>query len=325
MAKTKSPLLSSSAHGKLGRSLVYSKKKTGLITRAMHFPKKEPTLKQWTRRHIVGLLTAHWQCMTDNEHASWNALAVASGLNIPGYQYFLKSAQADLYTHHGLITYLSFNESTGGDLYCYSFNEIVGGLEPSYPDNCPIRIPSFRKEYGNALSFDGIDDYGIFNYQARLNFTTQATIEFWIKLGALDFGGQTVVTRWLTGGDRRVFYVRIVDNLVRFFFSEFGTDDNFLNANTLLTLEWTHLAFRLSADHKINIFINAVQDSAEGELNSFHTNIIDFLLGGVWTSQNFYGCLDEVRLYNRALSYTEIKKHYQLLRLDKKRQPLLRL
>ena len=325
MAKTRSPLFSSSAHGKLARSLVYSNKKSGQIARAMHYPKKEPSLKQWTQRHIMGLLTAHWQCMTDAEHLTWNADAAALGLNIPGYQYFLKLARADLYAHHGLIIYFSFNESTGDSFYCYACKMVMGTLQPSYPDNCPIRVPSFRKEYGNALWFDGIDDYGSINWLPKLGISSEWSIEVWIKLDALDSGDLCVVSNYQAIAGRRCFMVFISNNRLYFFFSENGTDYSSIRANIHLTLDWTHLVFTLSPDNKIRMFINSVKDDIEGDCVALNVYARDFEIGKRPNLNYFLGSLDELRMYNRALSYNEIKKHYALLRHDKKRQPLLRL
>jgi len=325
MAKTKSPLLSASAHGKLARSLIYSNKKSGQLTRAMHYPKKEPSLKQWTRRHIVGLLTAHWQCMTDNERSTWSANAAASSLNLPGYQYFLKLAQADLYTHHGLITYLSFNESTGGNFYCYSCDMIMGDLLPDYPDNCPTRIPSFKKEYGNALFFDGIDDYGDLNWVAKMGVTEQITIEAWIKLSSLSSGWGRVFSNFREAMELCCWMLVIQNDKVRFHYSDDGINNFSITSSTPLTLDWTHVVATLGLDNVTRIFINAVQETVTGSVSSLFVSPEAIKVGSGFDAAFFDGAIDELRLYNRALSYNEIKKHYELLRFNKKRQPLLRL
>ena len=325
MARTRSPLFSSSAHGKLARSLVYSKKKSGQLTRAMHYPKKDPSLKQWTRRHIVGLLTAHWQCMTDNERSTWKTNAAASNLNLPGYQYFLKLAQADLYTNHGLVCYFSFNEPSGEDVFCHVCDMIIGTLGPSYPDNCPIRSSSVRTEYGNALWFDGVDDYVQIDYNSRFSTFVEATFEAWIKLDDLEHASGCIISNWRGMDPRRCWQFRVSENMLQFFCSANGIDWVTATAATRMTTEWTHVVARLNLDDKVHMFINAVQDSVEKELTSFHAYDQDIYVGSILGAVRFFGNIDEVRVYNRALSNEEIKKHFDLLRLDKKRQPLLRL
>lgn len=325
MAKTLSPLLSASAHGKLARSLIYSKKKSGQLTRAMHYPKKEPSLKQWTRRHIVGLLTAHWQCMTDGERATWKTNAAASSLHLPGYQYFLKLAQADLETHHGLVLYLPLNESTGENFYCRACDMIAGTLKPDYPNHVPTRVPSFRKEYGNALHFYDDDVYGLINYMPKLGVTTQASFEAWIKLTDLAGAAGNIIVNWIGLAGQRCFNFRVQNDKLDLLYSPDGVETRAVSSDSSLTLEWTHVCVRLNLDNKLHFFINGVQDTAEADFASFNVYANDLTLGGYAGWNIFPGYIDEVRIYNRALSIEEIKKHCQLLRLGKKRQPLLRL
>lgn len=325
MAKTKSPLLSAEAHGKIARSLIYSKRKTGQLTRAMHYPKKEPSLKQWTQRHIVGLLTAHWQCMTDDEHNDWNSLAGASSLNLPGYQYFLKLAQADLYAHHGLIAYWSLNESSGATLFDSSGNSINGLLFPSYPDNCPTRVKSFRKEYGNALDFS-LGNYFIFIAKSpELYFKSLITLECWFKLKDLSDGSSFLFLDWAAPTDDRVLTFFLMNRRPHLDYSWDGINQDWYRWNVYQTIDWTHLVLTLSSDHLLRCYTNGVQLPGTRELASFHDAVNHLYFGGSGGANSFNGFLDEARIYNRALGPAEIKKHYQLLRLDKKRQPLLRL
>jgi len=325
MAKTLSPLFSSSAHGKLARSLVYSKKKSGQLARAMHYPKKEPSLKQWTRRHIVGLLTAHWQCMTDNERSTWNTNAAASNLNLPGYQYFLKLAQADLYTHHGMVIYLPLNEATGENCFCAVCDMFMGVLKPSYPDNCPIRSPSFRKEYGNSLFFDGTDDYVQISYHSRFSITEAITLEAWIKLSSLSHGWQILFAN-SAAAPNRVMILRVINQKLYFYASSDGLVYVNVSTDSILTLDWTYVVATFSTlDNKMRLYINSVQWPDTQDLDSLHVAPKPLFFGGTPASEFFFGGIDEFRVYNRALGAEEIKKHFALLRLDKKRQPLLRL
>jgi len=325
MAKTRSPLFSFSAHGKLARSLVYSKKKSGQLTRAMHYPKKETSLAQWTHRHLLGFATARWQCMTDDERAAYNTAAAASGLNIPGYQYFMKATLADQETHSGMLLYFPLNESTGEDIYCHACDMIMGTLAPSYPDDCPTRVPSFRTEYGNALDFSAEGVYASVTSTPKLVFDDLLTLECWFKQKDLSDGISLFMRNWEhTTGDR-VFNFYLNDRRPEIDFSSDGIETVVKRWNIDQDTEWNHIALTLSSDHLFRCYINAEQLDGTGELISFHDaqNAMEF--GGAGGATNFNGVLDEFLIYDRALSGEEIKKHYDLLRLDKKRQPLLRL
>ena len=159
MVKTKGPLFSLEAHGKLGNVLNYSKKKSGSQVREFHYPKKKVTGAQWTQRHIIGMITARWQTLTDEEKATYVTSGKALSPPITGFNYFVRVAQADLKTHIGLVAYYPMNETTGATVFDASGQGYDGTLKPTYPSNCPGRVPSLSEKYGNALSFDGGDDY----------------------------------------------------------------------------------------------------------------------------------------------------------------------
>jgi len=325
MARTRSPLYSFSAHGKLARSLIYSKKKSCQLTRAMHYPKKEPSLDQWTRRHLMGLATARWQCMTDDERAAYNTSAAASGLNLPGYQYFIKATLADQETHSGMLLFFPLNESTGEDLRCYACDMIMGTLKPSYPDDCPTRVSSFRKEYGNALDFSGAGVYASVVSTPKLVFDDQITLACWFKQKDLSDAISIFMRSWEHTTDNRVFNFYLNNRRPEMDFSSDGIETVVKRWNIDQDTEWNHIALTLSSDHLFRCYINAEQLDGTGELTSFHDAQNALQFGGAGGATNFNGILDQFLIYNRALGPVEIKKLYDLLRLDKKRQPLLRL
>lgn len=96
--------------------------------------------------------------MSAGTKATWETNAKASGLNLPGYHFFLREAQRDLLTHHGLMGYWHMNEIVGGKIKDISGANQDGTLEPSYPSNAPVLVPSQHTRFGSALSFDGVDD-----------------------------------------------------------------------------------------------------------------------------------------------------------------------
>jgi len=122
-----------------------------------------------------------------------------------------------------------------------------------------------------------------------------------------------------------MFIVYTHFDYLRFFYSTDGDDSLSLSSDTKITTDWTHLIIRLQPDNRLNYFINAVEDANFADVVSINTFEQPLYYGSLGTGQFYNGFIDSGRVYNRALSYNEIKKHYALLRLDKKRQPLLRL
>jgi len=320
MVKTTGPLLSINAHGQLAKTLNYSQRKEGNIGRQFHYPHKEPSQKQYTRRTILGLLTAHWQCMTAAQKLVWENATILGDLNISGFNYFIQSAIADLKTHHGLCGYWSFNELTGATAYDYSGNENHGTLMPSFPSDVPSRVDSINTKFGKALSFDGINDYvegiktiGIsgnaeFSFDAWFKATSVGNYDTIIGLGNINIPGQAaalvVMPSRAVGG------------------SFAGAQNAHTAADAIVTGKWYHLVFT-KAPGAINltarVYLNGVHTALSGPATST-PNITNTYpkIGNLFA--NFHGVIDEARIYNRALSPQEVMKHYELLRRPNRRQ-----
>lgn len=323
MAKITGPLMSESAHGKLAQSLIYSKRKEGNISRGFHMPNKTISLKQWTQRHIIGLLTAHWQVKSTVEKLVYENLAATSGLNISGFNYFIKAAKADLYTHHGLCGYWSMNESTGAQVTDYSGQNNNGTLLPLYPSNCPARVTAMNTQYGNALSFDGINDF--VGVPASLSLKpSDITVEFWMNTSEVttDSSWNGVIRGAYGSGYYDGWRVLDISNRPRLSMNFGDADPKVINGGLLSINKWYHVVGTYNHQY-LRLYLNGVSTGTPlaetRNINWGGTDILAIGLAGFY----FYGFIDEVRIYNRALGVDEIKKHYNLLRLDKKRQPLL--
>jgi hypothetical protein len=323
MAKLTGPLLSETAHGKLAQRLIFSRKNNINVGRSFHMPHKTITLNQWTQRHIIGLLTAHWQVKTTDEKNVYETLAKTSGLNITGFSYFIKVASADLYTHHGLCGYWPMNESSGNQILDYSGNANHGTLYPSYPPNCPARKDSFQKEYGNALYFDMIDDYIDCGAGNSLNITAEITLEAWINI-TNETVNRYIITHNLSSiaNTQWGLYSLATEKL------QFVTEGVSNTTSATIPINtWTHIAFTFKTPTLL-FYINGALSQTISQTATLTSRICpttigaraDFTLGHTFYYKNL---MDEIRVYNRILNATEIKKHYELLRLNKHRQPLL--
>jgi hypothetical protein len=323
MAKVKGPLFSVSAHGKLGKSLIYSHPGSGQIARNFHMPHKKTTLKQWTQRHIIGLLTAHWQIKTTSEKLIYENLAKASGMNISGFNYFVKIAQTNLYAHHGLCGYWSMNEPNGIQVKDYSGNGNHGVLMPTYPTNCPERITSFKKEYGNALYFNGTEDYVEAPDTPTLNPTTAITMEVLIKTTGNLEGYARIISKRSPGSAYELILNTTSGALQVYIYTPNGS--TVVDGNTNVQDGKPHYAAVTREETVLNIYIDDYLDKA-ATVQPGSTESTSNLFFGRYPAASihfFKDMLDEIRIYNRGLSAAEVLKHYNLLRLDKQRQPLL--
>lgn len=335
MVKTKGPLLSLDAHGKLANILTYSSKKTGKQVRKFHYPKKKVTGAQWTQRHIIGMLTARWQVMTDEEKTPYLVSARIANPVITGFNYFIRVAQADLKTHLGLVLYYAMNETTGETIIDSSGQGYHGTLKPTYPANAPLRKPSLIKQYGNALEFDGENDYvkSANNWEPRVGNNIDFSISMLLKftepvtktIGFLNKGfyssyfGRGFAIAYAGGSSPKKILIILQAGLPYSYtwYMEYDLDDGV----------WYHLSVSFIRDGISKAYINGVQHPTTKDF-SIPVNVdndIGFVLGFFVEKTGYFGgVLDEVKMFNRALSAEETKKHYELLRCNKKRQPYIK-
>jgi hypothetical protein len=161
---------------------------------------------------------------------------------------------------------------------------------------------------GGALQFDGTDDYvdaGRFE-----DFeTTTWTMEAWFKLYSY---GSTVqyptllwkVSPWTSGV--WLYWFQDQTSLRLRFYGVGGVNVTFYTTplNT-----WTHVVITLGADKRtVKAYINGELKRTLTADADFIPSTANFKLNGY--DNSFDGLIDEVRIYNRALSAEEIRYHY---------------
>ena len=161
--------------------------------------------------------------------------------------------------------------------------------------------------YGKALSFDGVNDWVTVADANDLDLTNGMTLEAWVRPAALT-GWKTVVMKEGTtttlayslyandGNPRPAITVRI------------GSVDRSAAGPSAVPLNtWTHLAATYDGA-TLRLYVNGVQVGNRGQTGNILKSSRALRIGGnaVW-GEYFKGVIDDVRIYNRALSATEIQ------------------
>ncbi|RLJ10179.1 MAG: hypothetical protein DRP15_00895, partial [Candidatus Aenigmatarchaeota archaeon] len=210
------------------------------------------------------------------------------------------SIPEDTFTR-GLVAYWSFDEGSGTTTYDASSNG----------NNGTIYGAEWTKgKYGSALQFDvdGSDDYVDCGNDSSLdvaNGTSPFTIEAWVYVNncsAINF----IVSKYSSyqfriGGD---------DNSLELFDAN---DWSYSSANYVcVENEWIHVVAVYNGSDS-SVYKNGVDVTEWGtEDNDWATSSVHLLVGresADWEG-GFNGRIDEVRIYNRALSAEEIRYHY---------------
>jgi hypothetical protein len=165
-------------------------------------------------------------------------------------------------------------------------------------------------KYRNALSFDGVDDY--VNTPLSINGYAGLTYEAWVNAGDLNFGG----TSWkviIDDGNNQTFLAVIKTNYQITFAVNTSSRSTLNSSLTLSQNQWYHIVGTYDGSYQ-RIYVNGVLDTSK----AWSGNIVSSTTVRVgWGLSDRYwrGLIDEVRIYSRALSASEIQQLY-LRRFD---------
>ena len=171
---------------------------------------------------------------------------------------------------------------------------------------------------GSALRFDGVNDYVDCGNDPSLNITDEITIEAWVY--AESVFGKTILSKGLYDAGSvgcvaaKGYHVCFDagDLYVDMFTSGGVASWQYSNADTG---KWLHIAVTYDKDSGGNLYYNGNSVDTDPGSGSICSNSDNLTIGrfssGEYPPYYFDGTIDEVRIYNRALSQEEIKAHYE--------------
>jgi hypothetical protein len=168
---------------------------------------------------------------------------------------------------------------------------------------------------GGAVQFDGIDDSVAVPNHASLALTAAMTIEAWVNPSVMD-GWETVVLK--EGAEARTCCNLLLSYALyahdgaagpNGYIGTSGGDQGIHTTPAIGTGVWTHLATTYDGAN-LRFYVNGVLVATRPQ-----TGPIDPGTGGVlrvggnlsFAGEYFEGLIDEVKVYNRALSAAEIQ------------------
>jgi glucose/arabinose dehydrogenase/chitodextrinase len=199
-----------------------------------------------------------------------------------------------------LVAAYSFDEGAGttaGDLSGNANNGTVNGAGWT------------AGRFGQGLSFDGVNDRVQVPDSTSLDLTTGMTMEAWVRPTALDNKWKTVLFKHRDNNATNMMYVLYGNRNTRVPNTEItnGTAVRAANGAAQLPLNtWSHLASTYDGA-TLRLFVNGAQVGSLATAGAISVSNGELWIGGnnVWP-EFFAGLIDEVRIYNRALSAAEI-------------------
>jgi glucose/arabinose dehydrogenase/PKD repeat protein len=197
----------------------------------------------------------------------------------------------------GLMAAYGFNEGTGSVVVDASGNGHTGTVSGA--------TWATAGKYGGALAFDGVDWVTIAP-SGLLNLTTAMTLSAWVNPAGTT-GWQTVMLKEQTGGLVYALYGSGTKNRPAAHVSVAGVEQRTGGLTTLPANTWTHLAATYDGA-ALRLYVNGAEVSARAMTGPIATSTGPLRIGGngVW-GEHFRGLIDEVRVYNRALTPSEIQ------------------
>lgn len=197
----------------------------------------------------------------------------------------------------GLVAAYSFNENTG--------TSVTDATGLGHGGTIAGATWTTSGKFGNALSFDGVNDWVTIADASDLDLTTGMTLEAWVFPTATS-GVREILIKEGSGVDVYNLYARNGSGRPEVNTFIGGSNRVAQGTTTLTASTWTHVAGTYDGT-TVRLFINGVQVATRAAGGAISTSTGALRIGGssLW-GEFFRGRLDEIRIYNRALSAAEI-------------------
>ncbi|MBU3964325.1 DUF2341 domain-containing protein [Patescibacteria group bacterium] len=214
------------------------------------------------------------------------------------------------------VAYWRFDENQGGTVYDDSANNNNGTVSAS------STMGNWTTgKYGNAIDFDGTNDYIQVSDSTSTSITGDLTISAWIRPDVVS-KEQTILGKWdeTTANNDRSYRLWLdSSNKLNLSVSTDGsavvthTGDTALSAST-----WYHVEATYDTSTSMDVYLNGKLDAAQKTASvpaSIDDNVSNLYMGAKEnTSGNidtkFDGAIDDVRLYNYARSASQVLIDY---------------
>jgi hypothetical protein len=182
----------------------------------------------------------------------------------------------------------------------------------AYVYGTPTWEPTGGQLGGGALRFDGIDDYIDVSNEAAFNLTGGITVAAWIKVAAFDHDSQAIVTK---GNSAWRLQRSSNTDCIEFACTGLSPTASLVGSINVNDGQWHHVAGVYDAmgydptgsSHNFFLYVGGQLDASASTFG-FTLNNSRVMIGNnaESTGRLWNGWIDDVRIYDRALSQAEV-------------------
>jgi len=265
---------------------------------------KMTTLLAALENDVESLSEAGVVCFSDLGNCLAEKCKTFNGLT----SYNSKELELGFYLNDGLVAYYPFDGNANDE----SGNNLGGQVH-----NVKLMENRFG-DANHAYEFNGRSSYIQVRDSKLLDFTTEFSIALWVRQYGATIGGYRLVDKEMAG-THNGYLLDTYDNQTGKRMRATSNISNTQTSNTIYSLnEWHHLAISFS-DGEYKFYLDGVIDGYgnNGE-STIQVNNHDLLIGkphlgcnGACGREEFFnGVIDDIHIYERALSDSEIKALY---------------
>src|SRR5437660_1178172 len=238
---------------------------------------------------------------------TWNTAGVANGQHMLTAR--ARDAAGNSMVSAGVVATVA-NSAVPGLVAAYSFNEGSGtavGDSSGTNNTGTLSGASWTTagRFGNALVFNGTSARVNIPNSASLQLTTGMTLEAWVNPSTVDGAWRDVIYKATDNYYLEATSTNASKPAGGGTFGGAGSES--YGTAALAVNTWTHLATTYDGS-TLRLYVNGVQVSSQARTGNLATSTSALQIGGDSTyGQYFTGTIDEVRIYNRALSQAEIQ------------------
>jgi hypothetical protein len=197
----------------------------------------------------------------------------------------------------GLVGHWTFNEGSGTTAYDYSGNNNHGTLSN----------PNWPQGQGWAMDFNGTSDYVEVPHNDSLNTPSTLTAMAWVYWNGNNSGR---ILQKDKQGSARLWEMGVFSSKFRMELWHSDGSTTIQSADNIPLNEWMFLTMTFDGTD-----IKMYQNGTQTKIKNFPGDIkihsdTPVTIGGLYGLEYFPGLIDDVRIYNRALSASEITDLY---------------